>query len=296
MRRLPLLIVLAATGAIAETSAPEFGAHQYIEYLPGTLPLVIGAPHGGTLKPENIADRTFGKVQVDTNTQELARALRDGLLKKTGGTPHLVICRLYRMKVDCNREIKEAAQGDPIAEQAWKDYQGFITKATARVREQFGAGLYIDLHGQKHAVKRVELGYMISPERLRESDGVLDKDRIALMGSSIRELDQRSPASFIELVRGKTSLGAMLEERSYLCVPSPSMKAPAEGQDYFRGGYNTDTHGSHSGGPISAIQIECPLDGVRDKAENRARFVAALTDVLPVWFKTHFGGPLAPKK
>ena len=75
-----------------------------------------------------------------------------------------------------------------------------------------------------------------------------------------------------------------------------SMKAPAEGQDYFRGGYNTDTHGSSRGGAISALQIECPMEGVRDNAANRTLFIATLSEVLPVWFKTHFKGPLAPRK
>lgn len=296
MKRFLWLLAGAATGAFAQPAESEFGAHEYIEYIPGNLPLVIGAPHGGLLKPAEIADRTYGKVLVDTNTQDMARALREGLLKTTGGTPHLIICRLYRMKVDCNREIKEAAQGDSLAEQAWKDFQGFIAKATARVREQYGTGLYIDFHGQNHAVKRVELGYMISPERLRESDPVLDRDRMAVMGSSIRELNLRSTASFVDLVRGNSSLGAMMEGKGFLCVPSPSMKAPAAGQDYFRGGYNTDTYGSHAGGPISALQIECPMEGVRDNATNRTRFIAALSEVLPVWFKTHFNGALAPKK
>ncbi|HEY2573848.1 MAG TPA: hypothetical protein VGH65_07255 [Verrucomicrobiaceae bacterium] len=296
MPRLLCILSLSTATALAQAPAPQFGVHEYIEYIPGDLPLVIGAPHGGLLKPAEIADRTYGKVLVDSHTQDMARALREALLKTTGGTPHLIICRLYRMKVDCNREIKEAAQGDPIAEQAWKDYQGFAAKATARVREQFGAGLYIDFHGQSHAAKRVELGYMISPERLRETDAVLDKDRIAMMGSSIRELDQRSPASFVELVRGMKSLGAMLEDRGFPCVPSPSMNAPAEGQDYFRGGYNTDTYGSHAGGAISALQIECPMEGVRDNATNRTRFIAALGEVLPVWFKAHFNGALSPKK
>ena len=52
-----------------------------------------------------------------------------------------------------------------------------------------------------------------------------------MMGSSVQELGLRSTAGFVELVRGKNSLGAMLEDRGFLCVPSPSMAALAEGQE-----------------------------------------------------------------
>jgi hypothetical protein len=294
-RLLATLLLFLCGSLLAESPDTQFGANDYIEFIPGTLPLLIGAPHGGSLKPAEIPTRTYGVVDQDSGTQELARLIREAISKKTGGTPAMVISRLHRAKLDPNREIKEAAQGDPIAEQAWSDWQGFIVKAKARVTEQFGVGLYIDLHGQRHPEGRVELGYMIAPEKLREPDELLEKASLAIRASSIRELDQRSPASFVELLRGKTSLGGMLQERGYLSVPSPAVPAPKEGELYFRGGYNTDTHGSHAGGTFNAVQIECPWVGVRDTAANREKFADVLADVLPVWFKTHYGASLAPR-
>lgn len=158
-----LLVGILSGLGFAETPGSQFNEKHYIEYIPGTLPLVIGAPHGGNLKPSSIPDRTFGVVDQDASTQEMARMLREALLKKTGGAPAMVISLLHRSKLDPNREIKEAAQDQPEAEKAWKDWQAFIVKAKARVMEQFGVGLYIDLHGQRHPEGRIELGYMISP-------------------------------------------------------------------------------------------------------------------------------------
>lgn len=273
----------------------EYGADKWIEYQPGGLPLIIGAPHGGYVKPKELAARTYGVVDQDSNTQELARMIQAAFQQKLGAAPHLVVCRLHRSKMDANREIVEAAQGGIGAEQAWRDWQGFIIKAKAVVQQQFGTGLYIDLHGQRHKEARVELGYMIGADKLRLDDAVLEKSTLLIRQSSIRELHQRSPASFVELLRGASSLGGLLQARGFTSVPSPAVPAPKENELYFRGGFNTDTHGSRQGGSLNAVQIECPWLGVRDTPANRAKFVDALTDVLPLWFRTHVGLPLAPK-
>jgi hypothetical protein len=45
----------------AEDLAPGnsvFGQRNFIEYVPGELPLVIAAPHGGRLTPAEIPNRT----------------------------------------------------------------------------------------------------------------------------------------------------------------------------------------------------------------------------------------------
>ena len=266
----------------------------YIEYLPGTLPLIISAPHGGYLKPADMPDRSEGKVEQDSFTQEMARALRDEFKTATGGTPHVVICRLHRAKLDCNREIKEATQGNPVAEKAWHEWHDALELAKATVQKDFGAGLYIDLHGQRHKEGRVEIGYLLKAKEL-----ALDDEAITQLAAntSIRELDQRSPASFVELLRGKSSLGALLEAKGYHCVPSPTLRAPGEGELYFNGGYDTLIHAFKNGGALSGFQVECPFDGVRDTKPNRDRFVKALREVLTKdYFPAHFGKPLAPQK
>jgi len=278
-----------------EQPAIKMGAQDYIEYQPGTLPLIIAAPHGGTLRPDGIPNRSFGRVAQDSFTQEQARVLADQLEKQYGARPHLVICRLHRMKVDCNRELTEAAQGDPVAERAWNDFQGFIKEAREAVLRRHGEGLFIDLHGHRHPEARVELGYLLTRDDLAVSDAELDANGGFRKKASFRTLAGRTTASFADLVRGGTSLGALLETRGFPSIPSPVSAAPKEGEEYFHGGYNTSTHGSRNGGSICGLQIECPFKGVRDREENREKFAIALAQSLGQWWRAHYGRPLSPK-
>jgi N-formylglutamate amidohydrolase len=294
--RCTLLLCLAAASLRAAGPAPQFDARHYVEYQEGTLPLILGSPHGGNLKPDEIKERSSGVREADANTQDLARRIQAKLIAKTGGSPFMVISHLHRNRLDPNREVVEAAQGDPIAVETWKHYHDRIEQAEAEVKKRFPTGLYIDVHGQRHKEKRVELGYTISAEKLRMGDDKMEAATLLIRQCSIRDLDQRSPKSFVELLRGKSSLGGLLEAKGYLCVPSPAVSAPKEMEEYFMGGYTVDQHGSRDGRTINAVQIESPYDGVRDTAQNREKFATALAEVLPVYFRTHFGIELAPAK
>src|SRR5262245_33625946 len=77
-----------------------FGRNGYIEYLAGDLPVIIAAPHGGRLRPDELPDREAGTFAFDTNTQELARVVADELHALTGHWPHVIICRIHRRKLD----------------------------------------------------------------------------------------------------------------------------------------------------------------------------------------------------
>lgn len=297
MDKLSTTVLIAVMGLLLPSfgsaeDAPKLGVGEYIEYLPGTLPIVIAAPHGGTLRPDGIPNRTFGRVAQDSYTQELARAIREELFKTYGGHPHVIICRLHRMKVDCNRELDEAAQGDAVASRAWHEFQGFIGDAKNAVMKRHGYGLFIDLHGHRHPEARVELGYLLGREILQRPDAELETDERAKKAISLRDLVSRSTASFTELLRGGSSLGGMLEARGFPSVPSPAFPAPLGEEEYFSGGYNTQVHGSANGGGISGLQIECPFKGVRDREENRKKFAAALSDALGEWWLAHFSKKL----
>ena len=170
MPRLLCVCLLAASVVLRAAEAPEpgqtyFGRNQYIEYIAGTLPFVLSAAHGGRDKPAELPDRTKGTFAFDTNTQELARAIDDEFVARTGQHPHVIICRVTRRKIDCNREIVEGAGGHPLTEQSWKDFQGFIQTAQKAVVSKHGKGFYIDLHGHGHADATYLAGvYVVGPE------------------------------------------------------------------------------------------------------------------------------------
>ena len=105
---------------------------------------------------------------------ELTLAIRDALVDLTGFAPYVVLSHLERRKLDPNRDIDEAAQADPFAEQAWNEYHRYIERARAEVRVR-GEGMYFDVHGHGHPIQRLELGYLLGPEWLNLADIYLDQ-------------------------------------------------------------------------------------------------------------------------
>lgn len=291
LQTLPLLLAapLALVGAIAEETPPRpvFLAEGTVEYVPGGLPVVIAAPHGGRVEPPGIPDRGSGVTARDADTDLLARELAGALADRNGARPYLVICHLRRTKVDCNRDALTATGGNPTALATWRAFH----EAIARARAAAGGGLFLDLHGHSHPEGRVELGYLLGEEQLREHGPAF----AALAPvSSLAALARTSPGTFEGLVRGPASLGGLLEAAGYPSVPSPSAPDPG-GAPYFRGGYNTARYrAAREGDPWFSLQVECPHVGVRDSTENRLRFAEAFAAALTVFLEHHAGLRLGP--
>jgi N-formylglutamate amidohydrolase len=293
LRPLHALASLLLTASLfgAEPGESTFGDKKYVEYIGGDLPLVISAPHGGREKPAEIPTRQQGVVQMDTNTQELARAIGAEIFARTGHHAHLIISRLHREKLDPNREVVEAAAGDPVAEKTWNEYHAFIDRAMAAAIKQAGKAFFIDLHGQGHKDKRLELGYLHSQDLLGKSEAELNVPAIAAAGS-LRRIAEKSKLTYVDLLRGPRSLGAMLQAQGFPCTPSP--ERPVPNLPYFQGGYTVRRHVAPEA-PVAGLQIECNLEGVRDTAANRERFASALLTVLREYLAEHFDLTL-PKK
>lgn len=270
-----------------EPGVSYFGRNDYVEYVPGTLPVILSAPHGGDLTPSEVADRTSGVVVTDRNTRELTLAVRDAFIDLTGHAPHVVISHLDRVKLDPNREIEEAAQGDPFAEQAWEEFHGFIEMARLDVVTR-GEGMYFDMHGHGHPEDRLELGYLLSADRLNGDDGSLN-NLATVQQTSIREIGRDSPLPFSQVIRGPTSLGGFLEDLGVPSVPSPAIPGPGT-DPYFSGGYSTVRHGSLADTElVSGIQIEHHYPGLRNSDANRRAYAALLAEAVRTFMLEHIG-------
>lgn len=291
-RPVVLASFLLALSAWAEDK-PQLSASGHVEIWPGTLPVVLSAPHGGSDKPPDMPDRAYGKTNIDGFTRPLAYAVREAFVKKFGQAPPLVVCLLSRRKVDCNREIVEAAQGHPIAEKVWHEFQGGIKAAEKAVLAKHDHGLYFDIHAQGNPGSRVELGYAITAEELGWPDAKLNAPEVA-QRSTVRLLDEASPTTFAELMRGPLSFGALLEQRGIPATPSPQRPLKA-GILFFNGGYNVRTHGSSDGRGLDAIQIETPIT-VRRTPEQRENFARALADAAAEYLLRHRGMKLEEAK
>ena len=269
---------------------PVFDNTGFVEYIPGNLPIVISVPHGGDLEPENIPDRdcdafTCGK---DLFTQELGRSTLDAFFEQTGCYPHVIINLLHRRKFDANREIMEAADGNPIVEESFAAYHAFIETAKEQIQDSFGRGLFLDLHGHAHTIQRLELGYRLTRSQLQMEDAELNTEDL-IERSSIRSLvsENISSSSHAELLRGEDSFGTLCEDRDIAAVPSAPMPFPFDNESYFTGGYNTLRHGSSEGGNIDAIQIECNQD-IRFDTDTRDNFADSLVIIINDFINTHY--------
>jgi hypothetical protein len=262
-----------------------FGRNQYIEYLAGNSPVIITAPHGGSLTPSEINDRTWGTMVTDINTDLLAYKIYNEFHRITGLYPHVIICHLKRTKLDANREISEAAQTDKWAEYTWHEWRDFIRIASNSVIKQSGSGIYIDLHGHGHSAQRLEIGYLLSNSILQLNDADLSG---YINKSSIQTLAYEASLGFSELIRGSFSFGGLMEARGFPSVPSPTN--PNSGSDpYFSGGFNTQQYSSLHGGRISGFQIECNYEGVRNTIENRLLAAQAISESIVIYLAKHFG-------
>jgi N-formylglutamate amidohydrolase len=267
-----------------------FGRENYIEYYAGNLPIILSAPHGGQLTPDEISDRTYGTLVTDLNTYELTKTIMDSMIVRFGGYPHVILCKLKRTKLDANRDSIEAAQENKYALRAWQEYHHYIEVAKNKIANDQGSGLFLDIHGHGKNPDgfydlRTWLGYLISSEELDQSDGVLNTNSYQSK-SSISTWVDSSSYSFIEVLRGKVSFGSILDSLGYKSLPSINDLSP-NGMRYFSGGYNTARHGSRSGGVISSIQIELPKPGIRDNQSTWSSYSKALNSTISEYYKIH---------
>lgn len=262
-----------------------FGERQFIEYVAGDLPVLIAIPHGGKLQPDDVPDREDGTFALDSYTAELADAIREEYARQLGGGPHLVYCRISRRKVDCNREIGEAAEGHPQAEVIWHEFHAFLDSARQAIEADWGRGLFIDLHGHGHPDQQLELGYLLTAQQLELTDEELN-NLPAAAECSLRGFVALGRSSPAELIRGSHSFGGLMESRGFASTPSPRRPHPTP--PYFKGAYNTHRHGQDAA-PLAGLQVEANFWGVRDQEANRRAFARAFVESTIVFLEVQAG-------
>ncbi len=286
----------------------DTSGNEYIEYIPGNMPIIISAPHGGvkqsgqtiggTFYPDNdsaLPDRSCGTNERDDNTDILIREIQQSVFDQTGCYPYIIISNLHRSKLDPNREQNEATCGDADALFYWNAFHSFIDDASTDVMSKWGKGLYIDLHGQSHSIPRIEAGYNISASDLNNTTAnhlntVSNSTITNLVSTNLGNLTQE------ELVRGPNSLGGIFRDTGgafynaqgysgcgvssgYRTVPSDFDQGSSDACDdtrpnnnqYFAGDfYNNMRHGS---GPTASDGLGGggTIDGIMTEVNRRVR-------------------------
>ena len=211
------IVVLLNLSALAQTvpdavpETPQYldNSKQYIEYIPGNLPIVISAPHGGKLVASDLPTRSgCGTNEEDNNTDILIREIQKQCYALMGGYPHIIINNLSRSKLDPNRIESVATCNNAVTVPYFNAYHDFIDTAAMQVMADYGKGFYIDLHGQSHTPKRIDVGYNISTSTL--DNGTLSN---SIAYSTIENLknDNLHNLTLDQLVRGSQSLGQLFQ-------------------------------------------------------------------------------------
>ena len=163
--RLRLLIWLLLPGLFATKLFAE-APSPLVKIQAGDLPIILSAPHGGSLPIPGVAVRTGEGLpeggrgfvpERDAGTEELAQQIADAIEKLFGKKPYFVIARSNRKFLDPNRP-PEIAYEDADAKPVYDAYHSTLTEYCREVQTKFRKGLLLDIHGQGVAKETVFRG------------------------------------------------------------------------------------------------------------------------------------------
>jgi N-formylglutamate amidohydrolase len=255
----PLLCTVAI-----EAEEKAFAPADFISVQQGDLPIILSAPHGGTLAIPGVPERKGDGMKTgpsgffagrDGNTELLAAAIARAIEKRLGKKPWFVIAKVHRKYVDPNRP-PEIAVEHPRARAVYDAYRGQLATFCDAVQKRFGRGLLIDVHGQGSARDTVFRG---------THNGATDANLAKMFGDKIHA--------------GPQSLAGLLVARGIHMKPTDT-SAETGG---FTGGHIVQTYGRHEG--IGAVQCEFGMD-FREKAAIPAvaeKFADAVADFAKLY-------------
>lgn len=265
-RLLPFLLLISLLGLVpgSRSAAGETKPEELVTVQKGTLPIIISAPHGGRKKVPEVPERlgvgvaNFTTV-MDNNTAELTEKLAAELGKRLDGKPWVVIARFERKYLDVNRPRDQSYETEK-ARPFYDAYHGPLEAACKAVKEKFGRGILLDIHGQG------ELPGSICRGTQNGKTVTLLRDRYGWPS-----------------VVGKKSILGLMEQGGYKIVPSCDADTKTKEDTRFSGGFTVGNYGSHTGYAIDAIQLEFG-SYLRDRdKEKYAKTATDLADALAIF-------------
>lgn len=260
---------------------------KFNEVIVGNIPLVLSIPHGGTLNPSGIPNRSCPGITTvrDSYTIELGRAIQKEFKDTYNVIPYIVINHVSRTKIDPNREIEEATCGNEIMKLSYRKYHEFIDKALKQAVQIHGQAIIIDLHGHGHTEQRLEIGYSLSAQELRGLDSLSNLNALQAKSSLNNWFQFLTSVGFIDAIAGDHAFGTKMASEGFPSVPSKQDPSPKVGESYFNGGHITRFYTSSSYPKVYGWQIECNNRGVRDNDANRAAFAKSFAKVMMEYTK-----------
>jgi N-formylglutamate amidohydrolase len=252
-----LLPGLTADCRLPTADCRELKLDEFVTIQKGTLPIILSAPHGGRKKVPDVPERqginvpNFATV-LDNNTAEVAEKLSAELERLLDGKPWMVIARFERKYLDVNRPPEQSFE-HVKAKPYYDAYHEPLEEACKAVKEKFGRGILLDIHGQGEFPNAVCRGTQ--------------------NGKSVTLLRDRYgwPA-----VTGKKSILGVLQRTGYKIIPSCDADPKVQEESKFNGGYMVSHYGSHTGYAIDAIQLEI---GTTLREREKDRYKKTATDI-----------------
>ena len=168
--------------------------------------LLITAPHGGGEWKDDggvngIPDRvTSGpycpsgcKTSKDVSTLEISEKLQQKFIDNYCKVPYLVINHLHRSKLDANREVEEAAQGNVIAIDAWNYFHNLTHYAQELLQDHFG--ITTEHYETDYGTQRTRTGVK---SLLFDMHGYAGKDWVPDIGSPLIQWGYRMSDTTLE--------------------------------------------------------------------------------------------------
>jgi N-formylglutamate amidohydrolase len=260
----------------------KIDAFTEVQY--GNMPLVISVPHGGTLGPDSIPDRTCpdAVTTTDLNTVELLFAIDSVFKKDFGIQPYFVVTHLKRIKLDQNRALSEASCNNNRVLGFWRGYHGSIDSFIKLIVTKYKQCLFIDLHGHGHEKQRLELGYLVNGTGLRNPSSIVPSAT-----SVFHLLQQNNSITVQQLLTGPNAFGTLMAARGFPAVPSTQIPAPSAGDPYLDGGFNTEHFTGAVYPAVYGWQIEANNTGVRNNDNSRASFAKAFVQSIMQFYRAN---------
>lgn len=220
------IAVLTAVAAVAAEPSDLIIAQ------PGNLPVILTAPHGGTVMLPGVPPRTTGITGRDAHTLEVTQDVVARLATVLGAAPYLVAARFSRKQIDANRPEDEALQSD-AARPVYRAYHAQIRRFAAEIHQRFPAGaLLIDIHGQSTAPSAIHRG---------TQDGTTVLRMLARHG--------------VDALIGPRSILGALATAGYAIVP-PNTLPGVDSEKPYRGGFTVRAYSADPEVGLDALQIE----------------------------------------
>lgn len=275
MRRAGILIlVVALFQAIVhaqEAPATRPSEKPLVYIREGNWPIILSAPHGGTLPIPDAPLRTGEQflqrrgvkndfsTAFDRNTDKITLAIADEIEKLTGHRPYVVVANFSRRYCDANRVPEQAYECD-AAKEVYETYHNAIVQFRRQIIAKWKRGLIIDIHGQ---------GRSGQAEKIIR--GTAD-------WTSVRHLVEEFGK---ESLIGPEGLLGMMAADGIQFTPDVSRPNDPE-YAALNGGFITRNYGSYQGGAFDAIQFEIGTtlrkdDRYPEIARKTAAAVAAFT-------------------